>query len=186
MDDSELISLAQSGNMDAAQQLLRGYESSLKRFFRQRLSVREDAEDAFQTLCLRVIRGIGGYAGRGSFKGWLFQIARHEVTNVIRSRAQRPRTEVGEKALDKVPAPVEPPYQPLIKQDDLGLLRAYIDQLPEVEREVILLRTQSELKFREIAERTEAPLNTVLGRMRNATRRLKKLIEETRHPNYER
>ena len=49
-------------------------------------------------------------------------------------------------------------------------------ELPAAEREVVELRLDEDLKFREIAERTGAPLNTVLGRMRNAVRRLRELI----------
>ena len=57
-------------------------------------------------------------------------------------------------------------------------LKAAIDQLPEAQRQVLLLRYYSNLKFVEIAEMLGCPLNTALGRMHKAMLKLKQLMEE--------
>jgi len=49
--------------------------------------------------------------------------------------------------------------------------------LPQVEREVVLMRIQGEIPFKEIAELTGVSINTVLGRMHNAKKRLKQIME---------
>jgi len=56
-------------------------------------------------------------------------------------------------------------------------LKAAIDQLPEAQRQVLLLRYYSNLKFVEIAEMLGCPLNTALGRMHKAMLKLKQLME---------
>ena len=57
-------------------------------------------------------------------------------------------------------------------------LRAAIQQLPEAQKQVLLLRYYSNLKFIEIAEVVGCPLNTALGRMHKAMLRLKELMTE--------
>jgi RNA polymerase sigma-70 factor (ECF subfamily) len=59
-------------------------------------------------------------------------------------------------------------------------VRKLIDRLPEEQREVVLLRIEEDLCFREISERTGVSINTALGRMRYALINLRKLIEQHR------
>ena len=59
-------------------------------------------------------------------------------------------------------------------------VRALIAQLPEEQREVVLMRIEEDLCFREIAERTGVSINTALGRMRYALINLRKLVEQHR------
>jgi RNA polymerase sigma-70 factor (ECF subfamily) len=63
-------------------------------------------------------------------------------------------------------------------EDQQKLLGA-IDQLPENQRQVLLLRYYSELKFVEIAEMLGIPLNTALGRMHKAMLKLKQTMESS-------
>ena len=53
-----------------------------------------------------------------------------------------------------------------------------VTRLPEVQREVFLMRVQGDLPFNEIAETLKIPLNTALGRMHDAMTKLKKLLAE--------
>ena len=57
-------------------------------------------------------------------------------------------------------------------------LRWAISQLPENQRQVLLLRYYSELKFSEIAQMLGCPLNTALGRMHKAMIKLKALMDD--------
>ena len=53
-----------------------------------------------------------------------------------------------------------------------------VDELPDDQKEVILLRHYCGLSFKEIAEQTDVSINTALGRMRYALINLRKLISE--------
>jgi RNA polymerase sigma-70 factor (ECF subfamily) len=62
------------------------------------------------------------------------------------------------------------------REDQREWLRESIDRLPPDQREVVLLRHESELTFREIAELTGVSINTALGRMRYALINLRRMI----------
>jgi RNA polymerase sigma-70 factor (ECF subfamily) len=65
-----------------------------------------------------------------------------------------------------------------IKKQSHRSLRELIKQLPDEQKEVLILRHYGDLSFKEIAEITNCSINTALGRMRYALINLKKLIEE--------
>jgi len=67
----------------------------------------------------------------------------------------------------------------LQRKEQTEWLYACIDRLPPEQREVVLLRHESELTFREIAELTDCSINTALGRMRYALLNLRKMLQET-------
>jgi RNA polymerase sigma-70 factor (ECF subfamily) len=58
-------------------------------------------------------------------------------------------------------------------------LDEHIEQLSPEQREVLLLRQETDLTFREIAELTDVSINTALGRMRYALKNLRRMIEDT-------
>ncbi len=66
----------------------------------------------------------------------------------------------------------------LIKKQIAIDIRNLVEELPNEQKEVILLRHFGDLSFREIAEQTNVSINTALGRMRYALINLRKLIEE--------
>ena len=57
-------------------------------------------------------------------------------------------------------------------------LKELIEQLPEEQKEVVILRHFFNFSFKEVSEYTKAPMNTCLGRMRYALINLRKLMEE--------
>ena len=64
--------------------------------------------------------------------------------------------------------------------EEADLLKACIDRLPPEQREVVLLRHESDLTFREIADMTDCSINTALGRMRYALINLRRMMEEAK------
>jgi RNA polymerase sigma-70 factor (ECF subfamily) len=57
-------------------------------------------------------------------------------------------------------------------------IRSLVSELPEEQREVVMLRYYSDLSFKEIADQTGVSINTALGRMRYALINLRKMIKE--------
>lgn len=157
--------------------LLGPWNSPIFGFLLQQLRNREDAEDAAQETFIRIVKGLPKYEHRGAFRAWIFQIARNQAALTAN---RRQRVQLHEFSL-------EPQLLEALPQDDsanelpdqlhkIAELRQAVALLPTAEREVVELRLNEDLKFREISERTGAPLNTVLGRMRNALRRLKESL----------
>jgi len=66
----------------------------------------------------------------------------------------------------------------LVEKQIVQEVKLLIEELPEDQKQVILLRHYGGLSFKEIAEQTNVSINTALGRMRYALINLRKLIEE--------
>ncbi len=66
----------------------------------------------------------------------------------------------------------------MVKEQVLEDVRKLIDELPEDQKEVLLMRMYKDMSFKEIAEETGVSINTALGRMRYALLNMRKLIEK--------
>ena len=66
----------------------------------------------------------------------------------------------------------------MIEQEILDQLRQLMPSLPEEQREVVKMRLEHNLSFKEIAEETDVSINTALGRMRYALINLRRMVEE--------
>ena len=119
------------------------------------------------------------YREENHFKSWLFRIGRNEAIEIIRRRRRTVVAEAPEECLgtdpliDCQPAAMEV----MVQKERLQSLDRAIAQLPDAEREVLALRLQGDLPFKEIAEVSNIPIGTVLARMHRAKKRLKPLLE---------
>ncbi|MEM0968362.1 MAG: sigma-70 family RNA polymerase sigma factor [Verrucomicrobiota bacterium] len=173
--DSDLIGqYRENGEVSALRTLLERYESSLLGFLIKTLRQRQDAEDALQEAFCKAIKGLPTYRDNQQFKSWIFRIARNEAMNVIRKRGKHElRENVEPTAVEESPSAQET----LIRREDAALLERAIARLPEGERRVVIMRLQNNLPFKEIAAIEGCSINTVLGRMHNAKRRLRRQLD---------
>ena len=65
-----------------------------------------------------------------------------------------------------------------IQQDTHALLRDLIKELPDSQREVLMMRHYMQMSFQEIADATDVSINTALGRMRYALINLRKKMNK--------
>lgn len=187
---TDLVHRAQRREPAAFDALVETYSPRLYGYFYRLTGSRHDAEDLVQELFIRVVRMIGQYEHQDRFDGWVFRIA----ANLVRDRLRRTRrsTEMQIRGggaahpggdgdlLDDVPDTASPRADEAIHRDEeCDRLQQAIAQLPEAEREVILLRHFSQMPFREIAEVMGTPLGTALARGHRGLARLRELMEET-------
>jgi RNA polymerase sigma-70 factor (ECF subfamily) len=181
LDDSTLIrKFCNDGDAGAATELLGKYEQALYQFIWQMLRHPQDCEDAMQETFSKALRALPRYREENHFKSWLFRIGHNEAINIIRSRQ---RTAVTESLEDLVETDILTDHSPsaselLEKDERLRALDEAVAKLPDAEQEVLAMRLQAELSFKEIARITGAPIGTVLGRMHNAKKRLKPFLED--------
>ncbi len=170
-NDAELVSRWRRGEGYAAAVLLRRHQAAVWNFLLRQVRHRALAEDLLQETFLRVHRRLGEYEETGRFRALLFRIARNLCIDHYRRTSR-----LAEIELSLEPAAQGNPETDSMAGERVDRLRKAISDLPELQREVVLLHTYSGLTFREIAEIQGCPLGTTLGRMHYALKRLRKAL----------
>lgn len=166
MHEEDLLEQMARGDPDAAEELIGRYYPEILRYCLWHTPDTSLAEDAAQEIFLKVIRYAARYRNQGTFKAFLYQIAKNTCIDLSRKRWQSDlpleQAEVwlcGEGGVDAV-------------ETDLTL-RQMVQTLPEGQREIVLLRFSQDLTIREIAQVLDLPLRTVQSRLRSALKKLK-------------
>ena len=179
-DETLLLRIREHDDMGAAGQLLRRYQNQIYAFVFGMLKEKHDAEDVVQETFTKALAHLDSYTERHQFKAWLFRIARNEAVTIIRRRKRTVLQESPYAISDDDPfQPMnQEPRQVLERREALAALDSALERLPSAEKEVVVLRLKAEVPFKEIASIMNCSINTVLGRMHNAKKRLKQLLEE--------
>jgi RNA polymerase sigma-70 factor (ECF subfamily) len=181
-DDAALLKQFTAGEADAMGRLVSRHGSSVYAFVRRFLGDTPASDDVYQEVWLKVIRNADRFEGRSRFTTWLFQVTRNVCMDHLRDKKRRrspasldadregsPATEVA----DARPAVPEDAAQ---REERAAVVRA-VASLPDEQREVFLLREQTELTFEEIAKLTALSPNTVKSRMRYALENLRRALQ---------
>lgn len=154
------------GEPGAFEDMHRAYSGRIHRFV-ERLVGPRDAEDLTQEVFLRVLRAIPQYRESERFEAWLYTIANNLCLDAYRRR--RPVVTLS----DQAESPCASPESQAIRREQLQDLLEELRRLPLEQRQVFLLREEAGLSFKEISAMMEAPLGTVLTRMKYAMDRLR-------------
>jgi RNA polymerase sigma-70 factor (ECF subfamily) len=176
--DEELVELLRTGSTSAGEVLVRRYYQPLMRYLQRLAGSDHLAEELHQQTWLSVLDHLDKFdkaSASGGFKAWLFRIATNKANDHWRSCGRERTAKEGLRLVtdDQMP---HAGHRMEATEQEQKLLRA-IEKLPEAQRQVLLLRYYSNLKFVEIAELLGCPLNTALGRMHKAMLKLKQLME---------
>lgn len=132
-----------------------------------------EADEAVQETFLAVALAIGGYRGEGTVRAWLMSIARRTCARRLETRSRRD----GRLALvHDAPAPAVQPDEAAIADARGRMVRAALEQLRPSEREVLVLRYEAGLGFREVAQACGIDEATARKRASRALDRLRKLL----------
>lgn len=183
-DEDLVAAYLEQGDERAFRTLIERHQERIYGFLVGMVRDRELAGDLFQETFMRVVAAMqqrrGSYEQQGRWLGWVMRIARNAALDHLRSRKKWQDVERddddGTSFFERLPADDPDAIAEVDLSDQLETLRAAIEQLPPEQREVVLLRHESELTFREIAEITDVSINTALGRMRYALINLRKLM----------
>jgi RNA polymerase sigma-70 factor (ECF subfamily) len=180
--DAELVHLFLQGNNSALEQLIYRYKDKIYTSIYMLVRDKYLAEDLFQDAFLKMIRNIreGNYAEQGKFLPWASRIAHNLcMDHFRRTRTKLPVTLASGEDIMELLSGSEANSTPKIEQRQTEeSLKKLLVQLPEEQREVIVLRVYGDLSFKEIAEITSVSINTALGRMRYGLINLRKMIGE--------
>lgn len=173
--DEALLRRVGRGSADALEELYRRHADGLFWFLLKLAGDRMLAEEILQDTLLAVWRGADGFAGRAQVRTWMYGIARRQAHN--RLRAVRP----AEAGLDELgePAAGDPgPEELALVGADRDRVRAAVDRLGLVHREVIMLAFGAELSQAEIAAVVGIPVGTVKSRLYHARAALLRELSE--------
>ena len=202
LSDEALLVAYRDGDSTAFELLFERYRGPLFHFLLRRVGDRGRAEELYQDVWLRVIERCDEFRGDARFSTWLYTIARnrsvdhrrrmklraHLSLDQARRDSDSPFVETSDQAAvplhDRIDGP-DPPFEerladPNPSTEQLVSSRALeqrvaaaVERLPDDQQEVFLLRQLQGLRFEEIAEVVEVPVNTVKSRMRYALHRLR-------------
>lgn len=184
--DEELVSAyLEDGDERAFRQLVERHQDRIFGFLMGMVKDRAVANDLFQETFLRVVNAMqeGSYTQQGQWLSWVMRIARNAAIDHIRK--QKKWRDVSREDDDRRSfwdtLEAETPHadEELHRSEQRDWLDEHIQELPPEQREVLLLRQETDLTFREIAELTEVSINTALGRMRYALKNLRKMIKKS-------
>jgi RNA polymerase sigma-70 factor (ECF subfamily) len=157
--DPELVTRLQAGDESAFVELVTRYQTRLVRFAEATVGSRAVAEEVTQDTWLAVVRGIERFEGRSSFQTWLFRILLNRARSAIgrEQRAGRPDDTVEER-FDASGAWATPPMPWADQVDDRMLaedlavrVRELLPELPEHQRQVVILRDMDGLSADDVA-----------------------------------
>jgi RNA polymerase sigma factor (sigma-70 family) len=139
---------------------------------------RYEAEDLLQDTFIKAVNTIksGRYNEEGKFLPWISRIAHNLAIDRFRKNKRYPEVmlEDGSRVFDNLRFSEESYESRQMMQESKERLRELIKQLPEEQKQVLIMRHYLEMSFQEIADRTEVSINTALGRMRYALINLRK------------
>ena len=177
--DAELIHAYIGGNDRALETLIARYKDKIYTSIYLIVKDKYVAEDIFQDAFLKIIKTIreGRYAEQGKFLPWATRVAHNLCMDHFRRKStQLPVVLTDGSDISYLFTTEETPASKLEKRQVHDSIRSLISELPEDQREVIVLRTFADLSFKEISELTGVSINTSLGRMRYALINLRKMI----------
>ncbi len=187
LNDNELVTIYCEGNENALEVLLNRHKRKIYSSLLVIVKDKELANDLFQDTFIKVIITLkkGHYNEEGKFLPWVLRIARNLIIDHFRKAKKMPPVPVY-KNEDGEEVSVFSTIASEDRADDLldekakfkGNLRKAINELPNDQKEVVIMRMYYDLSFKEIADITNVSINTSLGRMRYALMNLKKILTE--------
>lgn len=181
-DEALVAAYIEKDDQRAFSLLLERHQERVFGFLLGMVRNREVANDLFQETFLRVIRAMrderGSYTRQGRWIAWVMRIARNAAFDHLRKRKKWRDVDDEETSFwDRLPDHDAPADERLDLREKMKLLEVCMRELPDEQREVLLLRHETDLTFREIAELTGVSINTALGRMRYALLNLRKEMD---------
>ena len=180
--DADLVKSYINGSEIALETLVNRHKLQIFNFINSKINDRDTSEDIFQDTFIKVIRTLknGLYNEEGKFLPWIMRIAHNLVIDHFRKSNRIPIIENKEEFdIFQFVSDTAPNAENILIEDQiLKDIQKLIQELPDDQKEVLIMRLYRDMSFKEIAENTKVSINTALGRMRYAIINLRKLIED--------
>jgi RNA polymerase sigma-70 factor (ECF subfamily) len=171
--NGDLIRRAQEGEPSIVGELYEYYQRGIYRYLFYRVGDMQTAEDLTSEVFLRMIEKLPNYSGRSlTFKAWLFQIAR----NLSIDHYRRMNFHKDVQLADDYPEGGDEPLEMITKDLTSEKLYHALVELPENQRDVIIMRFVVGMPVREVAQSLHKSENSVKGLQRRALMSLRDIL----------
>lgn len=179
--DAVLVSNYIKGDENSLAILIKRHKQKIYSFIYSKVFDRDITEDVFQDTFIKVIRTLklGKYNEEGKFLPWVMRIAHNLVIDHFRKNNRMPKFDnstdfdifsvISDSSLNA--------EKSIIKSQVEEDVRRLIEELPEDQKQVLIMRMYNDMSFKEISDNTGVSINTALGRMRYALINLRKVID---------
>lgn len=154
---------------------------NLLKFIRSKISDYEDAEDILQDVFFQAVRNLNVTQPIENLLAWLYTSTRNKIIDLYRKKKYE---KISLHESDAVS------FDILLKDSGVNLEKDFIrtqvmealieslDELPDNQREVFIMQAVEGRTFKEIAELTDTPINTLIARKRYAVKFLRKRLAD--------
>lgn len=181
--DDKLVASYAKGNNEAFDILLKRHQDKVFNYIFKIVKNEDIANDIFQDTFVKAIMTIkqGRYTENGKFPAWISRIAHNLIIDYYRQEKSENikscdvedvdilnKKELSEETIEDV----------IITDQIHSDVKHLVKVLPDLQREVLLMRYYKNMSFKEIADATGVSINTALGRMRYAILNMRRIAEE--------
>lgn len=180
--DSLLVKNYILGDESSLEILIKKHQQRLFSFIYSKVKDKDVANDIFQDTFIKVIKTLkkGNYNEEGKFLPWIMRIAHNLIIDYFRKNNRMPNFKNSDEfdifsiiSDDSLNAEKQ-----IIQEQIFDDVRGLINELPEEQKEVLIMRMYKDMSFKEISDNSGVSINTALGRMRYALINMRKLIEK--------
>jgi RNA polymerase sigma-70 factor, ECF subfamily len=181
-NESELIAAIVAGDTALYHRLIRPYERSVYMMSLSYVKNKTDAEDVAQEAFIKAFYNLADFRGESKFSTWLISIALNEARSRLRRQAALRIISLDELQDDSAARPVLLHHWQTLPPDEVereevrNLLQQAVDKLPDIYREVFLLRDVEEFDINETAQMMGISTSLVKVRLHRARMMLQRLL----------
>lgn len=181
--DDKLVASYAKGNNEAFDILLKRHQDKVFNYIFKIVKNEDIANDIFQDTFVKAIMTIkqGRYTENGKFPAWISRIAHNLIIDYYRQEKSENMQSCDVEDVDILNKKEfsEETIEDVIITDQIHSdVKHLVKILPDLQREVLLMRYYKNMSFKEIAEATGVSINTALGRMRYAILNMRRIAEE--------
>ncbi|MFH1197962.1 MAG: sigma-70 family RNA polymerase sigma factor [bacterium] len=174
--EKELILRSRKGDTTAFGELCQLYRKPLYTYVLRMVGNSDNAKDVLQETLIKMWNGLKRYNEQNKFSSWVFTIAHYSaLDNLRKTRLANNHLEISDQIYAEES---DNPHNIAVANETKSIIEKFINNLPEKQKQVFLLRQHGEMSFKEISELINEPLNTVLGHMYYAVKKLRKSLKE--------
>lgn len=182
--DELVLRRARQGDPEAFERLMEATESLIWRVCWHYTGNRENASDCAQEAILKIWRSLASFRSDCSFESWCYRIAANCSLDFLRKEKRHetmPLEPLAEEGFDP-PDPGPGTEEQILKKEEQALVRAAISNLPEEQRDALVLTQLEGKSYEEAADMLGVSEGTVKSRVNRARHRLREMLADQEEP----